>query len=241
MDTLTIANQILPSGFTLGEYIPGFTPTMGKSAGKLQNWAYHAKDIVGRDCIFMYCHPNTFTILDSDVLEKIRKVEGKEVSWYFMKVGYVACHINKKILYLHSHLMNHFGHGKGQESVDHINQNKLDNRLENLRITSQSVQNSNRGKCNRKYNAKKLPDGLTQEDLPKYVVYYTEKLPSGNIREFFRVEKHPIQNKKQLGEITNDLILQKWATTKSNKYSIHEKLEQAKAYVTQLDSFQITA
>lgn len=236
MDTLTVATKLLPSGFTLGNYIPGFVPTLGKSACKMQNWAYNATDEFNNDCILIYCNPGVFTIIDNTSLEKIRTVNGKQVSWYCMANGYIACHTGHTILYLHSYLINHVGHGQGNDSVDHINQHKLDNRLANLRIASQSLQNENRGKCNRKYNAQELPDGLTQEDLPKYVVYYTEKLPSGTIRNFFRVEKHPVQNKKQSGEIVHDAIVPKWATSKSVKRTIREKLEEAKVYIQFLET-----
>ncbi len=72
MDTLEIAKQILPPGFTLGEYIPGFIPTRGKSAGKLQNWGYYATDPNHELCILIYCTPNVFTIINPESFEKIR-------------------------------------------------------------------------------------------------------------------------------------------------------------------------
>jgi hypothetical protein len=132
--------------------------------------------------------------------------------------------------------MDHYGHGKGGPSIDHVNRNKLDNRLENLRITTQSVQNENRDKVSRHKNAKDLPREIT-EDLPKFVVYYKEKVSDTATREFFTVEGHPLQKlkEKNVENIqTAQLTSRRWATTKSNKVAISDKLEQAKWFVSEL-------
>ena len=119
---------------------------------------------------------------------------------------------------------------------DHINTKSFDNRLENLRITTQSVQNENRDKVCRHKNAKKLPEEITKE-LPKFVVYYKEKVSDTSSREFFTVEGHPLQKMKE-AKIENSQTLQltsrRWATTKSNKTSIMDKLEQAILYIDEL-------
>lgn len=104
----------------------------------------------------------------------VNKIIGIKSCWYMTKVGYVCAKINNDKIYMHAFLMNHFGNGKGQDSVDHINRDKLDNRLCNLRITTQSVQNSNRPyekKEDSKYNLQR-PEGMEHIDrLPRNVEF----------------------------------------------------------------------
>jgi hypothetical protein len=141
-----------------------------------------------------------------------------------MKNGYIGTHGHTKGLYLHQ-LVAKTKLGKGEEgkSVDHINRNKMDNRIENLRWATQSEQNSNTDKRSRKYNAKPLPEGIKHSDLPKYVVYYNEILnkETGRFREYFKIEKHP--------------KLISWAGTKSIVISIQDKLKAVKDKLCELD------
>lgn len=100
-------------------------------------------------------------------------------------------------------------------SVDHINRDTLDNRLENLRWATPTQQNQNTDKRERNHNARELPEGIEQKDLPKYVTYNKETYnkEKGLTRDYFRIESHP----KGL----------KWTSSKSNDISAQDKLAEA--------------
>lgn len=149
-------------------------------------------------------------------------IDNLNCEWYFWKVyqkggGYICGKVDGNTRYLHDIIMRRIEDKPGDNySVDHINQDKLDNRRENLRWATQSEQNLNRPKLSRKHNARPLPEGITQDMLEKYVVYYKECYNKDKDlwREFFKVEKHP-----NLEKI--------WISSKSNKVSILDKLEAA--------------
>jgi len=179
--------------------------------------------------------------LCEESLKRIRKFEtlyqnGQPLSFSQGKNGYVICFPNRKlspillprVLGIHQIIMNCFGNGKAFPiTVDHIDRDKLNNCCSNLRIIDRKIQKENtKGslpgtKRARKSNACELPEGITQEMLPKYVVYCCENL-KGSKREFFQIENHP------------DLDKKRWIGTKSAKVSIFEKLNLA---IEKIDSF----
>lgn len=170
-----------------------------------------------------------YTILDeADLSYLICSKTGNPFSWHLCN-SYIACkNANGVNMYLHGHLM-HYNkeHRSKNLSIDHINQNKMDNRRSNLRIATQSLQNQNQGKKNRMKNARQLPDALVdylesinKTNLPKFVTYNvdTVKGPRGDYqRDFFRIEST---------ELLNRMGKKSWASSKSTKVSIVDKYKQ---------------
>ena len=158
------------------------------------------------------------SLCDKDFVESFKR------TWYLWKGnskggGYICIHYNGRTRYLHDLIMRRKEDKPGDTySVDHINQDKLDNRRENLRWATQSEQNRNRGKKKRSKIARPLPEGLTQDMMPKYVNYNKECYNKEKqlYREFFRIEKHPKLTKKCI------------SSSKSSKLTILQKLTEIK-------------
>lgn len=225
------------------EYFQGHIPTNGPDAYLIKNpiWKIRVDTSGSEEFIYcMYCEPNALVFLDDDAISRItefNKTVKYTACWYRMNNSYVAgtfiINGSRKILYMHQVIMNHFGNGKGTSSgsVDHIDRDVLNNRLSNLRIVTTEVQQSNQKhviekvKKSRQKTARPLPDGITQDMLPKYVNYYIEHYGKDKAcsREFFRIESHPMLEKD-------------WATTKSGKVSLLTKLQQAKDKLAELDT-----
>ena len=102
---------------------------------------------------------NNFCKVNIETIDKIKNVKIDEFNincfptWYKTKNGYIVCSISKypsDTLYMHRYLMDQF-HYDGKISVDHINQDKTDNCLENLRLATQSTQNHNQKKKERQF------------------------------------------------------------------------------------------
>lgn len=220
------------------EYIEGHYSSLGQDAYVIKNPIWR---IIENDKIYllMYCEKGTLIKLCQESYQKILDFEQinnnkKKLTFYKCSNGYIQSHIDThKILYIHQIIINCYGNGAGTKniSVDHIDQNPLNNTLENLRIATRKEQEQNsKGikqgtKRERKISAKDLPEGVTQDMMKKYVVYYQEWLDAEHTREreYFKVEKHPKLDKP-------------WTTTKSNKVSIKEKLAQANKVVDDLEN-----
>jgi hypothetical protein len=232
------AHKTIIKNYNIIEYQEGHYQTLGQDANIMKNpiWKILENE---KEYVLMYCEKDTICKLCAISYQKIIDYEifennGKKLTWYKHRNGYIITHLtNEKLLYIHQIIMECYGNGKGTKliSVDHIDQDPLNNSYENLRIATRKEQEENsKGikngtKRERKSNAISLPDGLTQQMMKKYVVYYHEWLDKEKTkyREFFKVEKHP-----KLDKI--------WTTTKSGKVSLLDKLQQANKVVEDLDN-----
>ena len=217
-------NEII-TNYEVKEYIPGHFSKNGNEPYYMKNPIWKI-DENGKEILLMYCEKNTIIKLCEKSLNKIREYEylnneEKKLTFHKHSNGYILS--SNSSLFIHQIIMDCYGNGKGTKniSVDHIDQNPLNNTLENLRISTRKEQEKNtKGikegtKRARNHNAKPLPEGVTEDMIRKYVIYYHEWLnpEKTRSREFFKIEKHPKLEKIYVG-------------TKSNKITIHEKINQ---------------
>jgi hypothetical protein len=142
--------------------------------------------------------------------------------WHYASGNYISSgiiHDNKrKELYLHNLVMNRINFpGKGTtETVDHINNNGLDNRKENLRIVTQTEQNLHQGKKKRSIV---FPEGfpINADDIPRHIWYVRANGMHG--------DRFAIEFK------TEGIV---WKSTSSKLITIEEKLNQAKDKLAEL-------
>lgn len=226
-------NEIV-NNYEILEYTIGHYNEIGKDAYIVKNSMWKISEN-GNIYWLMYCETHTICKLCPESYRKILDYElqqndGKKMTFFCHANGYISSSVG---LFIHQIITGCHGNGKGTKniSVDHIDQDPLNNTMANLRIATRKEQEQNsKGikdgtKRERKHSAQELPEGITQEMMKKYVVYYTEWLDKERTkkREFFKVEKHPKLDKH-------------WMSSKSNKISIHEKLKHANKIVINLEN-----
>jgi hypothetical protein len=218
-------HKIITKEYSDAVYIEGHFKDTGKDAYIMKNPMWKVNEVY-----YVYCSGDKLFTLDETSLEKIREYENTNniKLTFFINNGYIMCQNN---IFIHQIITGCYGNGKGTNvvSVDHIDRNPLNNCYTNLRLADRKMQQENsKGiiegtKRARNKNSKELPDGITQDMMLKYVVYYKECYNKEKqlFREYFKVEGHPKLDKD-------------WTTTKSNKILISEKLTQANSLVEAL-------
>jgi hypothetical protein len=221
--------------YQVTKYIPGHYSKNGVDPYHMKNPLWSIQEN-GNEYILMYCEKDTLCKLCPYSYKKILDFEqehnmGKKITFHKHTNGYIIS--SNQLLYIHQIITGCYGNGKGtkQVSVDHIDRDPLNNTMGNLRLATREEQEQN-SKCimidtkrARKQSARELPEGITQDMMRKYVVYYKEWVYPEKVktREYFKIEKHP-----KLDKI--------WIGTKSNNISIFNKLEQANKKIDELDN-----
>jgi hypothetical protein len=184
---------------------------IGRPANKIEYNDVYYNDKKYVVCKVPYKDEDLKFVIDK---EDFDKVDG--YSWHRCSNNYISQGVivdgKKKEFYLHNLILNIFDFpGKGsKESVDHINRIGLDNRKDNLKISSVSEQRLNQNTRKRKIE---LPEdsGLVADDIPKHIWYVKS---NGSHGERFAIELN-----------TENII---WKTTASKNISLKDKLESAK-------------
>ena len=160
-------------------------------------------------------------IFDEASLPKILKLEiNKDIItnnlWEIGNNQYIWIRPKANLsIYLHRYLM---GCKNGDnKSIDHINNNKLDNRLCNLRVANMSEQNMNRPNVNRKNDLNSILNPTNDETIPKIetksLLFINKKASEGS--DYFSIE---ISKARTRSEEIRDV------SSKSNLLTLKEKL-----------------
>ena len=210
--------------------------TAGRYAGEIKNHMCEIKTSDDETQYLMMCNQDKLCKLCPISYEKILNYESNhdmKIVWSYQKNGYI---VGNNKLFMHQVIMDCYGNGRGTKtvSVDHIDQNRMNNTWNNLRIATRKEQEQNSSgikegtKRAKKADAPDYPEGITHDMIPKYINYrgFDKYGTSGKTRSYFVVEKHPTliaNNKKAL------------YSSKSEKVSPEEKLQQAIDILSYLD------
>lgn len=142
------------------------------------------------------------------------------INWY--RTGHYVSHKELhngqlEVTYLHQYIMNHSF--ENNISIDHINRIPQDNRKINLRLATQTQQNWNQKK---RIRTVKLPDdcNIDPNDIPTNVEYHPEY---GNFGAYFEI----------VIKFNGEKVFRK-KTTKSKKFTLEQKLTEAKIVLRDL-------
>jgi hypothetical protein len=136
-----------------------------------------------------------FAIVDHEIWHELMKS-----SWNLANMGYAQARISNKLWSLHEYVMRDVERDTRVVVIDHINTNKLDNRISNLRVASRSENAKNlSGETRKKLSdiqkgslkarhCRKHPEDT---DLPKYVSSIRTNKTQG-----YTVQRHPTLKSK---------------------------------------------
>ena len=221
-------------------YHAGKMVMKGCRSGEVKNPYWHVRNKETSDEYYiMSCNDRVLTYIS---IESMEDVINFDYTWNYNKsLGYIF----SNGIYLHAFIMDHIGHGKGGDSVDHINRKKLDNRLSNLIVVSCGENTHNIGKRDKKRGARPIPKELGITKTPVYTEYkqdkfspkeLRDKIKSGAItnihntsdeylgriyllkRKYFVVENHFLQ-------VPNEKGIRHWNSSKAKDVSIYEKYQ----------------
>lgn len=239
--------------YEMVEYYPGHYKLLGPDAFNMKNPRWSVKHLPSGDkYLLMFCEPDSFVELCQEAYDRIQVFElkknaGKPFSFYIHNDGKVSSGFRN--LYMNQIIVNQPECEYEPAQIRHLDGNLLNHRLVNLvtstpevktiiKKTSVLLQHKQNPlpnlpvvqliegtKRKRQCIARELPEGLQQEMMRKYVVYYREcyHKEKGLYREFFKVEGHPKFNGSKV-----------WTTSKSNKISWQDKLAHANKVVDDL-------
>lgn len=139
---------------------------------------------------------NMEILVDEDLYQNLIKFK-----WNINDSGYAISRINNKIVRMHRYVLNY----NGPFVVDHINSNRLDNRIENLRIVSRFQNSQNMSKIK---NTSSQYIGVSKN---KNTSKYEASIKINGV-------------KKHLGHFTNEIDAAKARDDASKKYFTHGKL-----------------
>ena len=131
-----------------------------------------------------------FGIVDNEIWREL-----VPSSWNLANTGYPQARINNKLWNLHEYLMRDIERDKKTMVIDHINTNKLDNRLSNLRVVGRSENAKNLSEETRKKLSDSQKDMVKSKhnrkypednSLPKYVSSIRTEKNQG-----YTIQKHP--------------------------------------------------
>ena len=223
-ERMNYMDNLVKEKYNLLKIYKGHIRNIGRDAFMEKNRMWKTYDEEENKNIYlMYCEPNDFIILCKKSINKIKEFEKNntgKITWHRHVNGYVQGSNN---LYIHQVITGCHGNGQGtmDKSVDHIDRDPLNNCFDNLKIATRKEQQENTKSADgerkaRSKSAKPLPDGITNDMMKKYIVYYKEcyNKEKNLYREFFKIEKHPKLEKP-------------WIGSKSNKISIIDKLTEA--------------